>query len=220
MASIWASVAKTKWVLLTLAVLYAAAITLGWTMASVEGGWVTRIREVQEAREAHAAEAVEKVFGRFRESVREGKIGTIALCAAIIFSINLLGSVANFALPGILVVPLVGTLLLGGWSIGLGLGGTQASSSLSLLLFYAMAGMEWATYVVASAAGANIGLSLMFPKRQGTNSRAGAFRLALADAGRLYVVIACILIVQAVTEILYVRKILLMGGTGVPLGPY
>jgi hypothetical protein len=43
---------------------------------------------------------------------------------------------------------------------------------------------------------------------------------ALSQAGSLYVVIVAILAVQAVFEILYVRKVLLMGGTGVPLAPW
>ena len=36
----------------------------------------------------------------------------------------------------------------------------------------------------------------------------------------LYLLIATMLLVQAVFEVLYVRKVLLIGGTAVPLTPY
>jgi len=52
------------------------------------------------------------------------------------------------------------------------------------------------------------------------SSRRTAFRLAWGDAGRLYILIASILGIQAIMEILYVRKILLMGGRALPLAPY
>ncbi len=83
-----------------------------------------------------------------------------------------------------------------------------------------MVGLEWITYVLATAAGVNIGLSALMPKRQSAETRWLAFKRAWSEAGRLYLVIIGILAVQAVFEMLYVRKVLLMGGSGVPLMPY
>jgi hypothetical protein len=174
---------------------------------------------VEESDQRSAAE-IEKIFGRFRQPVRDGHFGAIALCSLIVFAINTLGNAMNFTLPGILIVPIAFTLLLSGWMQGISLGGIQASSFLSLFLFLSMGCLEWITYVVASVAGANIGLSVLAPKRQGITSRWKAFGLAWRDAGRLYIIIAIILAFQAVFEMLYVRKVLLMGGSAVPLAPY
>ncbi|UCF00038.1 MAG: hypothetical protein JSV82_02950, partial [Planctomycetota bacterium] len=80
--------------------------------------------------------------------------------------------------------------------------------------------LEWVTYVIGSVAGVNIGLSTLVPRRQGVTSRWKAFKLAWRDAGRLYIIILMVLAFQAVFEILYVRKVLLMGGSAIPLMPY
>lgn len=103
---------------------------------------------------------------------------------------------------------------------GVSLAQFQASSSLSLFLFLVMGGLEWLTYPLATVAAVNVGLSVLWPKWQNVPSRWSALRLAWSDTQRLYLLIATILLVQAVFEILYVRKVLLMGGTGVPLMPY
>ena len=89
-----------------------------------------------------------------------------------------------------------------------------------MFLFLLMVGLEWITYVLSAAAGTSIGLAVLFPKRVERPTRWSAFKHALSQAGSLYVVIVVILAIQAVFEILYVRKVLLMGGTGVPLMPY
>ncbi len=91
---------------------------------------------------------------------------------------------------------------------------------ITLCLFLLMGGLEWITYVLATAAGVNIGLSVLMPQRQAAATRWLAFKRAWSEAGRLYVVIIGILAVQAVFEMLYVRKVLLMGGSGAPLMPY
>jgi hypothetical protein len=80
--------------------------------------------------------------------------------------------------------------------------------------------LEWITYPLATVAGLNLGLSVLFPKRQAATSRWLAFQQAWRDAGRLYLVIAMILAGQAGCEIFYVRQVLLHGGSGVPLAPY
>ena len=56
-------------------------------------------------------------------------------------------------------------------------------------------------YPLATVAGFKVGLSVLVPKRQATASRWLAFKQAWRDAGRLYLVIALVLAVQAVCEI-------------------
>jgi len=168
--------------------------------------------------DAAQSEHVEKIFGRFREPVREGELTAIATAALIVFALNTIGSVMR-TISSVFIIPLA-FFLLGGVKIGVSAIGLHGSSFLSVVLFLLMVGLEWVTYVLSAAAGAGIGLALIFPARTGCSSRGSAFRHALAQAGYLYVVILGILAAQAVFEILYVRKVLIMGGTGVPLGPW
>ena len=217
LGNVWTTLKRLKWLLLIITLLY---------ITSMAGGLVTRYAGYEvfasfvERSDENSAEQIEKIFGRFRQPVREGNIGIITLCSLIVFAINTLGNLINFTLPGILIVPIALTLLLGGWIQGIGLANIHASSFLSLFLFLSMGSLEWVTYVIGSVAGVNIGLSILVPKKQGVTSRWKAFKLAWRDTGRLYIIILIILAFQAVFEILYVRKVLLMGGSGIPLRPY
>ena len=217
LGNICKTLARLRRLILIIALLYIASIAAGMITRYTGGEvFVSFVEKFDQS----GLEQVEKIFGRFREPLREGNLKVIALCSLMVFAINTLGSVINFTLPGILIVPIAGTLLFSGWMQGISLAGIQASSFLSLFLFLCMGCLEWATYVIASAGGVNIGLSIVSPKRQGVASRWKAFKLAWRDAGRLYIIIAIILSVQAVFEILYVRKVLLMGGSAIPLLPY
>ncbi len=200
-----------------IALLYCACIGAG---LATSGLMPEKLRAAFAAQEARSAQSVERIFGQFRESVREGHWGTIAACSGLVFLINLSGDFIQLTLLSILIVPAVFTLGVGGWLQGISLAGVHASSGLSLVLFLVMGGLEWITYVLATAGGVNIGLSVLRPRRQGAETRWFAFKRAWAEAGRLYLVIIGILAVQAVFEMLYVRKVLLMGGSGVPLMPY
>jgi hypothetical protein len=218
LSGVWNTYKRLKWLLIAIGILYVLSVVAGMaTSRFVPEALLSYLENL----EAHSAEQVDKLFGRFVQPLREGHLRTIAICSGIVFVINLLGDFANFTLPGILLVPIILTLVFGGWVQGTDLIGIRASSSLSLFLFLLMGSLEWGTYVIATTAGANIGLSFMFPKRQAASSRWSAFKSAWADAGRLYVIIAVILAIQAVFEVLYVRKVLLMGGSGkAPLMPY
>jgi hypothetical protein len=208
---------RLRKLIVVVALFYAACIGAGVVTGRV---MPERLRAMLVERDAQSAQAIEKVFGRFREPVREGHWGTIAACSGLVFLFNLFGDFFQFTLLSILIVPAAFTLGLGGWLQGIGLADVHASSGLSLGLFLLVGGLEWITYALAAVAGLNIGLCILFPKRQGVSARWPAFKLAWRDAGRLYIIIALILAVQAVVEILYVRKVLLMGGTAVPLTPY
>lgn len=61
---------------------------------------------------------------------------------------------------------------------------------------------ELGGYVLSSAAGVNIGLSLLFPSRYKLINRFKAFNEAWKDAGRVYPLIFVLLAVSAVWEIL------------------
>ena len=53
-----------------------------------------------------------------------------------------------------------------------------------------------------------------------TLSGKSRFKLAMGNAGRLCLLIGAVLTVQAMIEVLYVQKVLQMGGSGIPLRPY
>jgi len=190
------------------------------------GGVVTshvmpeKLRTAIAKQEAQSAQGVESVFGRFREPVRQGRWGAIAACSGLVFLLNLSGDFIHFTVLSILILPAFFTIGVGGWLQGISLAGVHASSGLSLILFLLMGALEWTTYVLATVAGVNIGLSVLMPKRQAATTRWLAFRRASGEAGWVYLMIIGILAVQAVVEMLYVRKVLLMGGSGVPLMPY
>lgn len=211
------TVIKLKRLTLILLLMYVVSIVAGIVTHYAGGASIASFVEKQSQ---GSLEAIENIFGRFREPVRNGHLGAIVLCSLIVFTLNTLGNISGFTLPGIFIVPVVVTLFLGGWIQGISLGGIRASSFTSLFLYLSMGCLEWITYVIATVAGVNIGLSVLIPKRQDTTSRWKAFKLAWRDAGQLYIIILIILAFQAVFEILYVRKVLQMGGTGVPLAPY
>jgi uncharacterized membrane protein SpoIIM required for sporulation len=144
----------------------------------------------------------------------------IARAAALLIAMNLVASVLSFTLLNVLVLPVLFSLLACGYMQGRMLGRVEASSRLSLALFVGVGVLEWGTYVLATTAGANVGLSLVWPARQGVSSHWRAAHLALVDAGALYLLIFVLLAVQSVAEVLYMRAVLRRGGALVPLRPW
>jgi hypothetical protein len=202
--------------LLVIGGFYVLSITAGlatgfWGPSTLES-WIERQDHVKN-------EQIEKVFGTFRQPVREGNITAIGKCAGIAFGLNLLGSLIR-TVSSIVLVPIFFDLVLGGWIQGIGFASLHGSSFLSVFLFLLMGGLEWIAYVVGAGAGGNIGLAVLSPKRVGCSFRLEAFKRGIREACRIYALIITILAVQAVFEILYVHKVLLMGGTGIPLMPY
>jgi len=214
---VWDTVSRVKTLIVVVGLLYIACIGGGVaTGRLMPAAWQDSLARLEKQQSAQ----IENVFGRFREPVREGQWDTILACSGLVFLLNLFGDLTQFTVLSILIVPAFFTLGLGGWLQGISLAGVHASSGLSMGLFLLMGGLEWITYVLATVAGVNIGLSVLMPQRQAAETRGLAFKRAWGEAGRLYLVIIGILAVQAVFEMLYVRKVLLMGGSGVPLMPY
>ncbi len=215
-SSVMGTIARLRALILVVGITYAACVAGG----VVTGRLTPKSKAALTEQDTRSGQAVEKVFGRYREAVRQGELRAMAVCSGLVFVTNLTADFVEFTLLSILLAPAFLTLGLGGWMQGVSLSGLHASSGLSLVLFLFMVGLEYVTYVLATVAGINIGLSTLMPKRQGADTRWLAFKRAWAEAGRLYPLIAGVLMVQAVFEMLYVRKVLLMGGTGVPLMPY
>ncbi len=68
-------------------------------------------------------------------------------------------------------------------------------------IFYVTFLLEFGAYSISSAAGTDIGLGLIWPGRKGKESRKEALRASISDAGRLYLLVALILVAAAIWEI-------------------
>lgn len=88
--------------------------------------------------------------------------------------------------------------------IGILVADMDASFVMSVI-FYGTFILEFGAYCVSSAAGADLGLSLIWPSRKGTDDRREALRLAARDALKLYLLVAVILFVAAVWEITWLH---------------
>jgi len=216
LSRVWDTVSRLKTLIAVVGLLYIASIGAGivaWRLMPT--AWPDSLTK----QERDKNEQIEKVFGRFREPVREGQWGAVLTASGLVFLINLFADFSQLTVLSILIVP-ASFLGLTGWMQGMSLAQIHGSSFLSVFLYLFMESLEWITYPLATVAGLNVGLSALLPKRQATNSRWLAFKQAWRDAGSLYLVITVILAVQAVCEIFYVRQVLLHGGSGVPLAPY
>ncbi|HUW82901.1 MAG TPA: hypothetical protein VMZ31_08900 [Phycisphaerae bacterium] len=195
--------------------LYSTSVVAGAITYQIGGQDVAA--SVQESDDQIAA--LESTFGAYRAPIRDGVPSAILTVVAIVFATNLCTNVLNFTAPGALILPL-GFLLFAGWNQGVSIASLTASSAGSLLGFLAVLGLESGTYVLAAAAGLNAGLSFLMPARQGARSRWRGFGRGWRDALRFYAVIVGTLAAQALLEVMYVRQVLLAGGTGIPLRPY
>ena len=216
MSRVWDTVVRLKTLLVVVGLLYLASIGAGAVTARL---LPATLREGLAKQEEQQLAQVEKIFGRFREPVREGRWSAILTASGLVFLLNTVGAFSQFTVLSVLIVP-ASFLGLTGWLQGMALAQLHGSSFFSVFLFVVMGSLEWITYPLATVAGLNIGLSVLSPKRQGTASRWLAFKQSWCDAGKLYVLIAMILAVQAVCEIFYVQQVLWHGGTGIPLAPY
>ncbi len=68
------------------------------------------------------------------------------------------------------------------------------------VVFYGTFILEFAAYSISSAAGTDMGLSFLWPKRKAVLSRREAFSIAARDSVRLYIIVALLLFIGAVWE--------------------
>ncbi|MFQ5480141.1 MAG: hypothetical protein ACE5DW_02585 [Thermodesulfobacteriota bacterium] len=75
------------------------------------------------------------------------------------------------------------------------------ASPLQSLIFYGTALFEFTAYSLSSALGTDLGISLIFPGRQGVTSRREAVWIAFREGIWLYVLVAILLFIGAIWEI-------------------
>lgn len=131
--------------------------------------------------------------------------GNLALAIAFTFLLNLsMGAFVSTTLPG--VIPVLGGLGsvavtgLRGFVIGLTYYyAFKVSIGYSVVALGTLI-LELGAYVFSAAAGINISLSAIFPRRYQVDSRWTAFKIAWKDAAKIYVIVVILLVLGAVWE--------------------
>lgn len=188
---------KIRGLLILVALLYVASYVVGWYMISV--GYPPAIQVAETV--AHTV-LTQRPFTTVIGALRQGN-----LVQAILFTFlfNLAsGAFLSTTLPG--VIPLLGALavvgitFLRGFIIGVTYPSVLASSPRGFIVGFGTLMLELGAYVFSGAAGINIALAPLFPGRHGVQSRWAAFKAALKDAGRVYVIVVILLALGAVWE--------------------
>ena len=201
-----------EWLIAALAAVFVASLLVGFL-----GQRLSPTRGNEASDRAKSAQ-IEKLFGPYRASVRDGQALAMVVCAAMVFGLNFLGCILR-SIASLFILPAIVSSF--STDIGSSVASLHGSSCFSVGAFLIMCGLEWSCYVLSAAAGANVGLAFILPRLKcGNPSRWGAVKQALRESRQTYLLIAVVLGVQAVTEICYVRQVLLHGGSGVPLLPY
>ncbi len=131
--------------------------------------------------------------------------GDLALAILLTFTVNLAaGAFLTTTLVG--VIPLLGVVAPAlisfsrGFLVGLAYYSILNASPAAAVVGIGTAILELGAYVFSAAAGTNIALSILFPRRHSTTSRRKAFKEAWKDAGRLFVIVAMLLALGAIWE--------------------
>lgn len=109
------------------------------------------------------------------------------------------GAFLSTTIPGIIFfLPYLITVFRA-WIIGVIFYGTTPTT-LRFVIFYGTFILEFGGYLFSSAAGMNIGLSILNPAWKGKETRSEAFKAAVADMKLLFVIAATLLFLGAVWE--------------------
>jgi len=188
---------RMKMLLLLVALLYVGSYLAGWYLISVNSPIAVEMN--QALKESVLAQ---QPFTSIIQSLHGGE-----LVKAILFTlvVNLtMGAFLSTTLPG--VVPLVGALgtvaitLLRGLVVGVTYPGVLSSSVGGFALGLGTIILELGAYVFSGAAGINIALAPVLPRRYGVQSRWKAFKMAWKDAAKIYLVVVILLLLGAVWE--------------------
>ena len=166
--------------------------------------------------DAQKTKQVEKMFSQYREPVKNGDWRAISKCAMIVFGLNTLGMIQNTVLSALLI-PLILQMGFVGINQGVAFSETKGSSLTSLLAYYFVGGLEWISYPLANFAGILFTTSIISSL---INHQELAIMTRITEVAAILMPVIVILFFQAILELLYVRKVLCVGGTAIPLKPY
>ncbi len=186
-----------KVLLVLVALLYIGSYLAGWYLISIKSPIVVEIsRGLQES------VLTQQPFTSILQSLQGGELLKAIL---VTFLVNLTtGAFLTTTLPGI--VPLVGSLgtiavtVLRGFVVGITYPEVLSSSPAGFALGLGTMILELGAYVFSGAAGINIALAPILPRRHGTQSRWIAFKMAWKDAAKIYLIVVILLALGAAWE--------------------
>jgi len=188
---------KMKRLVVIVAALYTMSFIVGWLMISMQLPFAIELRK-----SVLEMVSTEQPYTSVLELVKGGRLVSVILLA---FAVNLTGGAfASTTLPG--VVPLLGALGIVAVTVyrGVVVGLTYPEvMSLSFPTFLVAVGtmiLELGAYVFSGAAGINIALASIFPRRYQVDSRWKAFKESWKDAAKIYVLVVILLALGAVWE--------------------
>jgi uncharacterized membrane protein SpoIIM required for sporulation len=179
------------------ALLYIGSYLAGWYLISTKSPIAVEIsRGLQES------VLTQQPFTSILQSLQGGELLKAIL---VTFLVNLTtGAFLTTTLPGI--VPLVGSLgtiavtVLRGFVVGVTYPEVLSSSPAGFALGVGTMILELGAYVFSGAAGINIALAPILPRRYGTESRRMAFKMAWKDAAKIYLIVVMLLALGAAWE--------------------
>jgi uncharacterized membrane protein SpoIIM required for sporulation len=183
--------------LVLVALLYIGSYIAGWYLISIKSPIAVEIsRGLQES------VLTQQPFASILQSLQGGELLKAIL---VTFLVNLTtGAFLTTTLPGI--VPLVGSLgtiavtVLRGFVVGITYPEVLSSSPAGFALGLGTMILELGAYVFSGAAGINIALAPILPRRYGTQSRWMAFKMAWKDTAKIYLIVVIFLALGAAWE--------------------
>jgi uncharacterized membrane protein SpoIIM required for sporulation len=186
-----------KSLLILVALLYVGSYLAGWYLISIKSSIA-----VETSRGLQESVLTQQPFTSILQSLRRGELVQAIL---VTFLVNLTtGAFLTTTLPGI--VPLVGSLgtigvtLVRGFVVGITYPEVLSSSPVGFALGLGTMILELGAYVFSGAAGINIAVAPILPRRYGVQSRWVAFKMAWKDAAKIYVIVIILLALGAVWE--------------------
>ena len=186
-----------KVLLVLVALLYIGSYLAGWYLINIKSPIAVEIsRGLQES------VLTQQPFTSILQSLQGGELLKAIL---VTFLVNLTtGAFLTTTLPGI--VPLVGSLgtiavtVLRGFVVGITYPEVLSSSPAGFALGLGTMILELGAYVFSGAAGINIALAPILPRRYGTQSRWMAFKMAWKDTAKIYLIVVIFLALGAAWE--------------------
>jgi len=186
-----------KVLLVLVALLYIGSYLAGWYLISIKSPIA-----VETSRGLQESVLTQQPFTSILRSLQGGELLKAIL---VTFLVNLTtGAFLTTTLPGI--VPLVGSLgtiavtVLRGFVVGITYPEVLSSSPAGFALGLGTMILELGAYVFSGAAGINIALAPIVPRRYGTQSRWMAFKMAWKDAARIYLIVVILLALGSAWE--------------------
>jgi len=186
-----------KPLLVFVALLYVGSYLAGWYLISTNSTIA-----VETGQALKEAVLTEQPFTSIIQSLQGGELVNAILMT---FLLNLaVGAFLTTTLPGI--VPLLGVFgivavtSLRGFVIGVTYPEVLSVSPVGLALGLGTMILELGAYVFSGAAGINIALAPILPRRYGIQSRWAAFKMAWKDAARIFAIVIILLGLGAIWE--------------------